>query len=246
VGAQEVDRCRGACSPTQHYPSLPPRPCTSSLPLPRLSLAQIASLAVRSGNGLLLKGGKEAARSNAALHATIVGALGPLGPDLIHLVTSRDEIAGVQGRVGGLCADARPCEDGTSRAHTCATHAPRTHAPVTHTDLLKLDDVIDLVIPRGGNALVSHIQANTKIPVLGHADGICHVYVDKGEGCGGGQRRWRRGELAAVLVGALAPLLLSCARLFACQLSTRYAEEVRLRFDASSLLPSLTCTNIYM
>lgn len=47
-------------------------------------------------------------------------------------------------------------------------------------DLLKLDDVIDLVIPRGGNALVSHIQANTKIPVLGHADGICHIYVDAG------------------------------------------------------------------
>jgi hypothetical protein len=52
-------------------------------------------------------------------------------------------------------------------------------------DLLKLDDVIDLVIPRGGNALVSHIQANTKIPVLGHADGICHIYVDAGGVCCG-------------------------------------------------------------
>lgn len=93
-----------------------------------------------SGNGLLLKGGKEASRSNAILHKTIVDAIGPnLGPDLIHLITSRDEIS----------------------------------------DLLKLDDVIDLVIPRGGNALVTHIQQNTKIPVLGHADGICHVYVDK-------------------------------------------------------------------
>ena len=34
------------------------------------------------------------------------------------------------------------------------------------------------VIPRGSNALVSHIKANTKIPVMGHADGICHIYVD--------------------------------------------------------------------
>ena len=45
-------------------------------------------------------------------------------------------------------------------------------------DLLSLDNVIDLVIPRGGNALVAYIKANTKIPVLGHADGVCHVYVD--------------------------------------------------------------------
>ena len=44
-------------------------------------------------------------------------------------------------------------------------------------DMLRLHDVIDLVIPRGSNALVSHIQANTKIPVLGHADGICHIYL---------------------------------------------------------------------
>lgn len=45
-------------------------------------------------------------------------------------------------------------------------------------DMLSLDDVIDLVIPRGSNALVAHIKNNTKIPVLGHADGVCHVYID--------------------------------------------------------------------
>ncbi|XP_023550848.1 delta-1-pyrroline-5-carboxylate synthase-like [Cucurbita pepo subsp. pepo] len=104
------------------------------------ALVQIASLAIRSGNGLLLKGGKEARRSNAILHKVITEAIpDSVGGTIIGLVTSREEIP----------------------------------------DLLKLDDVIDLVIPRGSNKLVSQIKNSTKIPVLGHADGICHVYVDK-------------------------------------------------------------------
>ncbi|KAG2592948.1 delta-1-pyrroline-5-carboxylate synthase 2-like [Panicum virgatum] len=104
------------------------------------ALVQIASLAIRSGNGLLLKGGKEAMRSNAILHKVITGAIpDSVGKKLIGLVTTKDEIA----------------------------------------DLLALDDVIDLVIPRGSKNLVSQIKATTKIPVLGHADGICHVYIDK-------------------------------------------------------------------
>ncbi|XVE99626.1 hypothetical protein REPUB_Repub03eG0216100 [Reevesia pubescens] len=104
------------------------------------ALVQIASLAIRSGNGLLLKGGKEAKRSNAILHKVITEAIpATVGGKVIGLVTSREEIP----------------------------------------DLLKLDDVIDLVIPRGSNKLVSQIKSSTKIPVLGHADGICHVYVDK-------------------------------------------------------------------
>lgn len=45
--------------------------------------------------------------------------------------------------------------------------------------MLTLDEYIDLIIPRGGNSLVKYIKENTKIAVLGHADGICHIYVDK-------------------------------------------------------------------
>ena len=107
------------------------------------SMPQISALALASGNGLLLKGGKEAARSNEAIHRVIGDAIergsgGKIKRDVIALVTSRGQVA----------------------------------------DMLKLDDVVDLVIPRS-YALVSYIKANTKIPVLGHADGVCHVYIDK-------------------------------------------------------------------
>ena len=46
-------------------------------------------------------------------------------------------------------------------------------------EMLELDKYIDLIIPRGGNSLVQFVKDNTKIPVLGHADGICHIFVDK-------------------------------------------------------------------
>jgi delta-1-pyrroline-5-carboxylate synthetase len=104
------------------------------------ALPQIASLAIRSGNGLLLKGGKEAARTNAILHKLISDVVGGyVNPGLISLVTSREGV----------------------------------------DDLLRLDDCIDLVIPRGSNQLVHYIQTHTKIPVMGHADGICNLYIDK-------------------------------------------------------------------
>jgi glutamate-5-semialdehyde dehydrogenase len=45
--------------------------------------------------------------------------------------------------------------------------------------MLRMDESIDLIIPRGSNAFVKHIMNNSTIPVMGHADGICHVYVDR-------------------------------------------------------------------
>ena len=46
-------------------------------------------------------------------------------------------------------------------------------------ELLAMHDLVDMVIPRGGKALVEYVQANTRIPVLGHAEGVCHIYVDR-------------------------------------------------------------------
>ncbi|HMV67580.1 MAG TPA: glutamate-5-semialdehyde dehydrogenase, partial [Myxococcota bacterium] len=103
------------------------------------ALPQIAALAIKSGNAVLLKGGREAAASNAALHRVIVDALAPDVPaGAVALLAGREAV------------DA----------------------------LLRLDGCVDLVIPRGSNALVRSIQDRTRIPVLGHADGVCHVYVD--------------------------------------------------------------------
>jgi len=104
------------------------------------ALMQIAALAIRSGNGALLKGGREAARSCAAIHAALRQGLAAsaVEPAALELLTSRAESLG----------------------------------------LLKLDGLVDLIIPRGSNELVRFIQDHTRIPVLGHADGICHLYVD--------------------------------------------------------------------
>ncbi|WP_443652975.1 glutamate-5-semialdehyde dehydrogenase [Dialister hominis] len=46
-------------------------------------------------------------------------------------------------------------------------------------ELLECHDTVDLLIPRGSNAFVQYIMNHTNIPVLGHADGVCHIYVDK-------------------------------------------------------------------
>jgi glutamate-5-semialdehyde dehydrogenase len=104
------------------------------------AVIQIASLAIKSGNGVILKGGREAIESCTALVAAIRAGLAQseVSPDIIQLLTTRSET----------------------------------------TELLKLDRYVDLIIPRGSNEFVKYVQDNTRIPVLGHADGICHLYID--------------------------------------------------------------------
>jgi glutamate-5-semialdehyde dehydrogenase len=105
-------------------------------------VVQIASLAIRSGNGALLKGGSEARCTNEAVMDALKAGLAreesDVSPDALALLTTRQESLG----------------------------------------LLRLDGLVDLIIPRGSNELVRFIQDNTRIPVLGHADGVCHLYVD--------------------------------------------------------------------
>ncbi|HBH72801.1 MAG TPA: glutamate-5-semialdehyde dehydrogenase [Synechococcales bacterium UBA10510] len=145
---------------------------------------QIASLAIRSGNGAILKGGREASRSCAAIMAALrqglakgipqtIPAPDPIADDLAVSNTSATKPlannplppipVAMDSAAGDLMA-ASALELLTSREESLA--------------LLKLDGLVDLIIPRGSNALVRYIQDNTRIPVLGHADGICHLYVD--------------------------------------------------------------------
>ena len=104
------------------------------------AVIQIASLAIKSGNGVILKGGKEAIGSCTVLVKAIKAGLAEseVNPDAIQLLTTRSETS----------------------------------------ELLKLDRYVDLIIPRGSNEFVKYVQDNTRIPVLGHADGICHLYID--------------------------------------------------------------------
>ncbi|MCK4752925.1 MAG: glutamate-5-semialdehyde dehydrogenase [Planctomycetes bacterium] len=104
------------------------------------ALVQISTLCLKSGNAALLKGGKEAEKTNRILAETISVASEKSGlpKGWLGLLETRGEVA----------------------------------------EMLGLDDYIDLMIPRGSNEFVRYIMDNTNIPVLGHADGICHVYVD--------------------------------------------------------------------
>ena len=104
------------------------------------ALVQIASLALKSGNAVLLKGGREAEKSNAALFSAL------------------DEAAQAAGIPAGWAGLLRTREDVNA--------------------MLSLEEDIDLLIPRGSNAFVRYIMEHTHIPVMGHADGLCHTYVD--------------------------------------------------------------------
>jgi glutamate-5-semialdehyde dehydrogenase len=102
---------------------------------------QISSLAIKSGNVCILKGGSEAKFTNKVLFDLIYdeGIKAGFPENFMVLAESRDDIK----------------------------------------ELLNLSDEIDLIIPRGSNEFVKYIMDNTKIPVMGHSDGICHIFVDK-------------------------------------------------------------------
>jgi glutamate-5-semialdehyde dehydrogenase len=104
------------------------------------ALVQIASLCLKSGNCVLLKGGSEARETNRVLAGIIEEASLAAGMPAgwLGLLESRTDVS----------------------------------------QLLTMDKDVDLIIPRGSNEFVRHIMENTHIPVLGHADGVCHLYLD--------------------------------------------------------------------
>lgn len=105
-------------------------------------IAQISSLAIKSANAVILKGGKESVNTNKKIMSVINSALEKIDnfpKNVIQQVFTHDDVS----------------------------------------EMLKCDKYINLIIPRGGNRLVKFIKENTKIPVLGHADGICHIFVDE-------------------------------------------------------------------
>ncbi|NLN97453.1 MAG: glutamate-5-semialdehyde dehydrogenase [Eubacteriaceae bacterium] len=104
------------------------------------AFVQIATLCLKSGNAILLKGGREALETNRILYEVISEASEKAGVPhgWIQNMESRDEV----------------------------------------TEMLALSDCIDLIIPRGSNEFVKYIMDHSNIPVMGHSDGICHLYID--------------------------------------------------------------------
>ncbi|SCU84705.1 LANO_0C02146g1_1 [Lachancea nothofagi CBS 11611] len=108
-------------------------------------IANITSLAIKSGNAAILKGGKES-----------VNTFREVSRIINSVITENQSTSGIPSGVIQLI---------------------ETRQDVS--DLLQQDLYIDLVVPRGSNSLVRQIKSSTKIPVLGHADGICSIYLDK-------------------------------------------------------------------
>jgi glutamate-5-semialdehyde dehydrogenase len=105
--------------------------------------ADAAAICVKSGNAVILRGGKEALHSNLAIYQALSETLAECGlpADAVQLVDSTDRDA-----VGAF---------------------------------LKLNQFIDVTIPRGGKSLIERVAAEATMPVIKHFDGVCHVYVDK-------------------------------------------------------------------
>jgi glutamate-5-semialdehyde dehydrogenase len=104
-------------------------------------IPQVGSLAIKTGNGLVLKGGAEARQTNRGLVSIWHEALAALSPSL------RDAICGLEDRAEVM-------------------------------QVLEMEREIDLVVPRGSSEFVNYVFQHSRIPVLGHGSGICHIYVD--------------------------------------------------------------------
>jgi len=104
--------------------------------------ADAATLCLRSGNAVILRGGSECLQSNRAIHAAVVDGLAAAGlpASCVQLVPTADRAA-----VGAI--------------------------------LSGLDGAINLIIPRGGKSLVARVQAEARAPVLGHLEGLNHVFI---------------------------------------------------------------------
>jgi glutamate-5-semialdehyde dehydrogenase len=111
-----------------------------------------ASLCVKSGNAVILRGGKEALHSNLALYSLLSDTLEETGlpRHAVQLVETTDREA------------------------------------VGH--FLKLNELIDVTIPRGGKSLIERVAAEATMPVIKHFDGICHVYVDRAADLAGAEK----------------------------------------------------------
>ncbi len=106
--------------------------------------ADAGALCVKSGNAVILRGGSESQRSNAAIHLSLEQGL---------------EVAGLP--------------------RSCIQLVPTTDRAAVGVMLADMRDSIDVIVPRGGRGLIERVRNEARVPVIGHLDGVCHVYVDR-------------------------------------------------------------------